>query len=172
MPRPRTRLKEHLTAEQLKARYRSCRDAKEARRWHALWLVSEGYTPQEAARLTGLQASWVRRILHSYNENGPEGLIDGHRRNPGGAKPRLSAEQMNELREQLREHPPDGGLWTGPKVAAWIEERTGKKTYPQLGWVYLKNLAPDVSLRRRRRNGRVKRAGRSERSSISNDTNL
>lgn len=28
----------HLTTEELRARYRGCRDAQEGRRWHALWL--------------------------------------------------------------------------------------------------------------------------------------
>lgn len=35
---------------------------------------------------------------------------------------------------------PDGGLWRGPKVAVWIEQKTGKRTHPQRGWVYLKRL--------------------------------
>ncbi len=52
------------------------------------------------------------------------------------------------LSEVLGGPAPDGGLWTGPKVAAWIEEKTGTKTHPQRGWVYLKRLG--FSLRRPR----------------------
>jgi hypothetical protein len=40
MPRPRLTLQPHLTPDELKTRYRRCRDAKEGRRWHVLWLVS------------------------------------------------------------------------------------------------------------------------------------
>ncbi len=38
--------------------------------------------------------------------------------------------------------PPDGGLWTGPQVAAWIDAATEPTTptWPQLGWVYLRRL--------------------------------
>jgi transposase len=36
--------------------------------------------------------------------------------------------------------PNGGGLWTGPKVAEWIEAKTAKRTHPQRGWVYLKGL--------------------------------
>lgn len=172
MPRPRVTLKDYLTSDQLKARYRSCKDPKEARRWHALWLISQGYSPQEAGSLTGLQGSWVRRIVASYNANGPESLTDGHRRNPGGAKPRLSAENLTELRETLKSPPPGGGLWTGPRVAAWIEARTGRKTYPQLGWVYLRKLSSDVKVERRRRKTRLKPKTRKEDARVSNDTKL
>jgi transposase len=172
MPRPRITLKDHLSAEQLKSRYLSCKDPKEARRWHALWLVSQGYAPQEAGRLTGLQGSWVRRIANNYNEKGPAGLIDGHRKNPGGARSRLSAEQLSQLRERLKSPPPHGGLWTGPKVAAWIEECTGRKTYPQLGWVYLKNLSSDMRVKRRRRRASARQEERAGPSRLSNDTKL
>ncbi|HET9529294.1 MAG TPA: helix-turn-helix domain-containing protein [Blastocatellia bacterium] len=171
MPRPRIVLKDHLSEAELKNRYRLCKDPKEARRWHALWLISQGFTTQEAGRLTGLQPSWVRRIASSYNEKGPESIIDGHRNNPGGAKSRLNIEQLEELRETLKQPPPDGGIWTGPKVAAWIEERTNKKTYAQLGWVYLKNLGTGFRQRRHSRNNRVK-LNRHKRQPASNDTNL
>lgn len=139
-----------MSSQELRARYRSCKDPKEARRWHALWLISQGYSAQQAGEVLGLQSSWVRRIVNRYNEDGPQGLVDGHRRNPGGAKPRLNAQQQDELCEALKSPPPGGGLWTGPKVAAWIEERTGKKTHPQLGWVYLKNVSSEMYVERRR----------------------
>ena len=171
MPRPRIVLKDHLSAAELKGRYRLCKDPKEARRWHALWLISQGFTTEEAGRLTGLQPSWVRRIASSYNEKGPEGIIDGHRNNPGGAKTRLNIEQIRELRETLKQPPPDGGVWTGPKVAAWIEERTNRKTYAQLGWVYLKNLGTTFRQRRQSRDNRVK-LNRQKQQPASNDTNL
>jgi hypothetical protein len=51
----------------------------------------------------------------------------------------LKEEQFQELKEQLKKRPPDGGLWTGPKVARWIEKITGiEKVWNQRGWDYLK----------------------------------
>ena len=140
MIRRRLTLDPHLTSDELFAHYRSCQDAKEARRWHALWLVSTGLSPQQAATVVGFDVTWVRHIIRHYNADGPQSLTDGHQRNPGGAKPRLTSQQRDLLAETLRHPPPDGGLWSGPNVAAWVERVTGVKIYPQLGWVYLRDL--------------------------------
>jgi len=46
----------------------------------------------------------------------------------------LNENQEQELLEQL-------GVWTGPKVARWIEKVTGRpKVWNQRGWDYLKKL--------------------------------
>jgi transposase len=66
------------------------------------------------------------------------GLVGGQE-HPRGKKPLLKEEQFQELKEQLKKRPPDGGLWTGPKVARWIEKITGiEKVWNQRGWDYLK----------------------------------
>lgn len=36
--------------------------------------------------------------------------------------------------------PETGGLWSGPKVAAWMSETLHKEVQPQRGWDYLKKL--------------------------------
>jgi transposase len=63
---------------------------------------------------------------------------------------RLSAQQRRQLSNRLERAPPDGGVWTGAKVAAWMEQHTGQKTYPQLGCPYLHRvgLSPQVPRRR------------------------
>jgi hypothetical protein len=38
----------------------------------------------------------------------------------------------------------DGGLWSGPKVAKWIRDRTGKSCCNHTGWMYLKRLGCTV----------------------------
>ncbi|MDE5115210.1 MAG: helix-turn-helix domain-containing protein, partial [Trichodesmium sp. St15_bin1_1] len=36
---------------------------------------------------------------------------------------------------------PDGGAWSGPKVADWIAKKTGRDhVWPQRGWDYLKKF--------------------------------
>jgi hypothetical protein len=35
---------------------------------------------------------------------------------------------------------PDGGLWSGPKVARWVKEKTGKTVSAVTGWQYLRTL--------------------------------
>jgi transposase len=142
MARPRLALQPHLTTEELRRRYRRCRDAREGRRWHALWLVSRGLSPAQAAATVGFDPSRVRQVIRRYNAEGPASVADGHRRTPGGPRPRLTPVRQARLRQALRGAPPGGGLWTGAKVAAWIDEQTrpATPTWPQLGWVYLRRL--------------------------------
>ena len=142
MARARLVLAGHLTSEALRGRYRACRDAKEGRRWQALWLVSQGRSAAEAAALVGLDPSRVRQVVRRYNAEGPGSVADGHRANPGGPRTRLTAAQQERLRAALAADPPGGGLRTGAKVAAWIDAATapGTPTWPQLGWVDLRRL--------------------------------
>lgn len=149
MAQARLRLNPHLSRAALRQRYRKCKDAKEARRWHALWLMSEGASTQEAAAAVGFASSWVRRCATRYNQGGPEGVRDGHCQRPGGGRRRLTAKQEEPLRHALEREPPGGGLWSGPKVAAWIAAKTAKRTHPQLGWVYLRRLGRSGQVPRR-----------------------
>lgn len=152
MARARLVLAGHLTAAELRARYRACRDAKEGRRWHALWLVAAGRSAAQVAALVGLDPSRVRQIIRRYNAAGPDSVADGHHRNPGGPQMRLTAAQRDTLRAALAGEPPGGGLWTGAAVAAWIDAATepDTPTWPQLGWVYLRRLGQTPQLPRPR----------------------
>jgi transposase len=143
-------LKPHLNEAELKARYEASNETREARRWHALWLIAQGYGTTQVSEVLGLSAYAVRRIITRYNSKGPDGVRDGRRSNPGRS-PRLDQEQKARLLEALRAAPPQGGLWSGPKVAAWIEERTGQKASNQLGWTYLKRLGARVPRRKHAR---------------------
>jgi transposase len=145
MARARVELAAHLSAEELKrrARARKGADAKELRRWQALWLFSKGKSTAEISAACNLSASWVREIVRRYNQGGPGALADGHSVRPGGARPLLDETQRLELAGALEAPVPaalGGGLWSGRKVAAWIQARTGKATHPQQGWVYLRQL--------------------------------
>ena len=149
MAQARLQLQPHLTRAALRRRYRTCKEAKEARRWHALWLMSEGASTQEAAAVVGFASSWVRRCATRYNQFGAAGVRDGHGQRPGGGRRRLTAKQAEQLGHALEREPPGGGLWSGPKVAAWIAEKTTKRTHPQLGWVYLQRLGRSGQVPRR-----------------------
>ncbi len=122
---PRTvKLEEHLTAEELRARYRGAKDPAERSHAQIVWLIARGESAKRAAEISGYWPRWVSEVVRRYNEGGPEALGDRRRENPGG-KFLLDEAQRRELAEALLEGPaPDGGLWTGPKVAEWIEQRT------------------------------------------------
>jgi hypothetical protein len=75
----------HLQPLELQERYRRCRVLKEARRWHALWLLSQGQRAAQVAEILGMSPAWVRHVRQCYNARGPEAVPEGHQRNPGGA---------------------------------------------------------------------------------------
>lgn len=132
---------EHLSHAEIDGRYRGCTDAAEKTRWHVLWLVTRPAQPLSAtaaAKLVGFTPAWGRAILKRYNARGPDALADGRREN--GTDPLLSAEQRAELFAALQAEPPDGGLWSGPKVAAFVRDRFGVEVWPQTGWQWLKGL--------------------------------
>ena len=132
---------EHLSHEEIGRRYRDCTDAAEKSRWHVLWLVTRPGRPVSAtaaAELVGYTPAWGRAVLKRYNAHGPDGLADGRRGN--GADPKLTPEQQAELYAALQGEPPDRGLWTGPKVAAFVRDRFGVGVWPQTGWQWLKDL--------------------------------
>jgi len=89
----------------------------------------------EAAKVVGLNDNYGYKIVKRYNQEGVEGLKNRRKlRCPGKTRALLNENQEQELLEQL-------GVWTGPKVARWIEKVTGRpKVWNQRGWDYLKKL--------------------------------
>jgi transposase len=131
----------HLTASQAQAHYRACRHPVEKVRWHAVWLLLRAdppRSPAQVAGLVGLSVVTVRDALRRWNERGPAGLAD--RRKANGAKPKLTDRQRAELFAALKKRHPDGGLWTGPKVAGFVRGRWGVAVCPQTGWQWLRDL--------------------------------
>ncbi|MEM8642334.1 MAG: winged helix-turn-helix domain-containing protein [Cyanobacteria bacterium P01_G01_bin.54] len=135
-------LEPHLSASELEARYKSSKDTVESRRWHLLWLLAQDYQLTEATKIVGLNYTYGHELVQRYNKKGIEGVKNGRKQKRA---PRTNAilnkEQREELRERLKTPPEDGELWTGPKVARWMEEVTGRtKIWNQRGWDYLKRL--------------------------------
>src|ERR671938_1522278 len=129
----------HLSATELGRRYRAARDRVERGHLQVVWLLVQGRSRSEVARIMGLSGLWVAEIVRRYDVKGPDGLGD-RRRGDAGARPLLGAEGEAALRVALAEPPSDGGPWTGPKVAAWMAARLGREVWPQRGRDYLKKL--------------------------------
>lgn len=130
----------HLTADEARGRYRGCRSPVERARWHVVWLLlrtDRPRTPAQVADAVGLSAVAVRHVLRRWNVGGPDGLAD--RRRGNGAALRLSAERWEALRAAVRRRPPDGGLWTGPKVAGYVR-RWRVRVSARTGWEWLRRL--------------------------------
>ncbi len=113
------RIVEHLPIEELEARYRAARDVTEARHYQAIWLLAQGRTVLEVAEVLAFVPRWVEQLAARYNASGPEALGDQRRRN-GRPASLLTPELLAALARRLKKPPEDGGVWSGPKVAAWM----------------------------------------------------
>lgn len=129
----------HRPDEDLEHRYRQRRDPVERTHWQMLWLVAQGHTCPAVATLLGYSEDGVRTMVHRDNRDGPTGIIDRRHGNPG-QPPLLSPALRDELDQALATDPPDGGLWTSPKVAAWMTARLGRSVSTQRAWEAMRSL--------------------------------
>jgi transposase len=152
MARPRLPIVSHLSPEEVARRYRAGRTGVEKTHWQVLWLLTRTPTPPapaEVAARVGLTPAWVRTILKRWNAEGPGGLAD-RRAALNGGQPKLSTEQQAALFEALQGRPADGGLWTGPKVAAYARDRWGVAVRVETGWRWLTGLGLSLQVPRPR----------------------
>ena len=158
---------DHLSVSALEEKYRSCTAVTAARHVQAIWLLAKGHHIAEVAATVSYARRWVERLLARYNAEGLEALGDLRRRNgmrPSVLKPKV----LDKLKARLRAPPPDGGLWTSSKVAAWMAGELGlAAVLPQRGWEALKAIGWSVqkprprhpASARRRSARRLKKAG-------------
>ena len=134
----------HLSVEDLEAGFRSARDPTAMRHFQVIWLLARGHTIADVAAVTSFVPRWIEQLLARYNAHGPEALGDLRRRN-GGVPRVLRPELLARLRARLEAPPPDGGLWSSRKVAAWMAGELGlAAVLPQRGWEALKAIGWSV----------------------------
>jgi len=133
MPSP-IKLNPHLTAAELYQRYRKCQQAREKIRWRALYLIAKGGVANDVAKRVGRSSGWITNLARRYNQLGAAGVADQRTEPMPSPPPTLSAKQAQALATALRGPAPDGGLWTSPKVAAWIKQKTGKQVHASTAW--------------------------------------
>jgi transposase len=127
----------HLTAAELLDHYRHSTDPVARSHYQILWLVSTGQRCPQVAAATGYSADWIRQLVGRYNDGGPDAVGDGRHFNPGHA-PLLDPAGMAALQEALTGPAPDGGLWSGPKVARWMAARLKRPVSNYRGWAVLR----------------------------------
>src|SRR3712207_560315 len=144
------RIAGHLSVAELEARYRAAQDVTEARHYQAIWLLAQGRTVLEVAEVLAFVPRWVTQLAARYNAFGPAALGDQRRRN-GKAAGLLTEAVLAALAERVRTPPEDDGLWSGPKVAAWMARHLGlRRVHPQRGWEALKRIAWSIQAPRPR----------------------
>ena len=131
---------DHLSVLALEQQYRSCTDVTTARHFQTIWLLAKGHEIAEVAATV----SFAPSAPPSRHAHGPQALGDLRRRN-GTSPSILRPDLLEKLKARLREPPPDGGLWTGPKVARWMASELGlAAVLPQRGWEALKAIGWSV----------------------------
>jgi transposase len=142
---------EESESSRLEGLYRKASDP--VLRTHLLmvWRMSLGDSIREVAQMVGYSEKWTKEIARRYESEGVEGLGDRRHANPGARERALLDEEgQEELRAALEGPPPaslGGGLWSGPKVARWIEQRRGlERVHVQRGFEYLRKagMSPQV----------------------------
>jgi transposase len=131
---------EHLSVEELEARYVGCQDVTASRHFQVIWLLARGHTISQVSETTTFGERWVEQLLARYNAEGPEALGDLRRRN-GASATILKPELLAKPRARHRDPPPDGGLSSSRKVADWMAGELGLTSVaPQRGWEALKAI--------------------------------
>ena len=140
----------HLSIAELEARYRAAQDVTTARHFQAIWPLARGRTVLEVSEVLCFVPRWVTQLAAGYNASGPEALGDGRRRN-GKAASLLTPDLLAALAERVTAPPEDGGVWSGPKAAAWIAAHLGlASVHAQRGWEALKRIGWSVQAPRPR----------------------
>src|SRR5215212_11343964 len=144
---------DHLSVSALEEAYRSCTDVTAARHVQTIWLLAKGHEIAAVSAMVSYARRWVERLLARYNAQGPQALGDLRCRN-GTSPSVLKPDLLDKLKARLREPPPDGGLWTSPKVARWMAGELGlAEVLPERGWEALKAINWSVQKPRPRHPG-------------------
>lgn len=104
------------TAEELGARYRAERDGRLVRRWQALWLLRQGQSMSEVARVVGVAYRTVQEWIGWYRVGGLTEVAHHHR---GGLR-RVLVEPLSAAQQAaLVEHAQRTGFATLKSARAW-----------------------------------------------------
>lgn len=130
-----------MSHAEIARRYRPCPGGAEKTRWQILRLATRPDEPMSAGRAALAvepAAAWGRAILKRYNAKGADGPDDGRRAN--GIERVPTEERRCDPYDAPQSGPPDGGVWTGPKVARYVRDRWGVEVVPRTGWRWLRRL--------------------------------
>ncbi len=107
----------------------------------ALHFVASGESADRVARKIGRSRYALYEWIHNFNAKGIAGIIPNWKGNPGKL---LSDEQLDALKEAVKQHPRDLGIkkgrWTAVTVAAYVQKSFGVKISHDTARDYLRLL--------------------------------
>jgi transposase len=128
----------------LKRKWEKAQSHTEKVRWHGLYLLKQGIPADIILQTLDRKESWLMKIVQLFNAHGSQGVTDLRCTN-GGHNKLLTQSQEQELHDIIAHTaPPDGGLWSGPKITTWIRKKTGKPVSLPRGWKYLQRLGMNL----------------------------
>ncbi len=91
-------LADHLSVESIFQRYRSTTRANDRTHWQVIYLKGQGRVAREIAEVTGYSETWIRQVIHRYNDAGPDSFIREPRKDDA-AYTRLKADHARKSEE-------------------------------------------------------------------------
>lgn len=120
----KAKLKDYLTAEELRQRMLGSEEREQFQRWQALYLTSLGLTAAQVGEYVGISAGTVHQWVHQYNRAGPEEMVLEGR---GGRRfGLLSLEQEANLLEGLRSEAEQGQVVAAFRIRQVVEKKAGQ----------------------------------------------
>ena len=108
------------TVEALHHAYRAEQDGAVRMRLHGLWLLRSGRPVGEVAAAVGVHYRTVQRWVRWY-ETGGLAAVRGHRQGGAGPRPRLTAEQQEQVAAEVA----TGRFRSAAEIGEWIRATFG-----------------------------------------------
>ncbi len=133
--------RDDMTVQEMRLEAGRVKDGRVARRLLAIALVLEGVSRKVAAESCGMDRQTLRDWVHRYNDKGANGLANC---GGGGATPRLTPEQMEQLAGWVEAGPDperDGVVrWRRIDLARRLEAEFGVKFHERTVGKHLNKL--------------------------------
>jgi hypothetical protein len=100
-------LQAHLPRDELARRCRAARHSHEPFWWPTLWLLSQGHTARELAKVTDSSSHWIGQMAKRYNAERLTAMHDRQQTRSQGTAPLLSAGRQEELLQDSSGRAPD-----------------------------------------------------------------
>lgn len=131
----------HLSNQALWAHHEAEAHPRRRKFWHLIWLIqAKGMLAEGAADVLGRKPSWASKWVRLYNELGPSAFA---KKTPKPRNEKVKASMRKELGKALSAAVPEeigGGLWSGPKVGAWLLWRYQLRVSKDTEWRLLKKM--------------------------------
>ena len=118
-------LKDHHTKQELQTLYRTEKDARLARRMHAIYLAARGLSCPQIMTITGAARRTVQQWVRKYNKQGIDGLKDKPRPGQPTKLPRRDEPRFCKRIEAGPTKKDGVSLLNGPAIRRILEREFG-----------------------------------------------